>query len=232
MSSHKPLDQGTVEPQYQRLLDLDRDSGRQSFGLMSSASWQMDPKRLTFLLSRYKFTSKMLEGQQRVLEVGCADAFGSRIVRQTVGSLTALDFDPIFLADAKSISDPRWPSTFVQHDMLDGPLPDRYTAAYALDVLEHIAPGKDESLFLTNMCSSLEDSGVAVIGMPSIESQGYASPISKEGHVNCQSGSQLQQTLLEHFTNCFIFSMNDEIVHTGFQPMAHYLLALCVGPRR
>lgn len=218
----------TVEPQYKALLELDR----QSFGLMSSATWLQDPKRLTFLLSRYKFVSRMLEGQQRVIEIGCADGFGSRIVCQTVDSLTALDFDPIFIADAKKTSDPQWPVDFVQHDMLKGPLPQKYTAAYALDVLEHIAPGGDEACFLTNLCGSLEDSGVAVIGMPSIESQGYASPASKEGHINCQSGAQLQSTLLGHFTNCFMFSMNDEVVHTGFQPMAHYLLALCVGPRR
>lgn len=218
----------TVEPQYEALLELDR----QSFGLMSSATWHQDPKRLTFLLSRYKFVSRMLEGQQRVLEVGCADGFGARIVRQTVGSLTALDFDPTFIADAQKTSDPQWPVTFVKHDMVAGPLPQRYTAAYALDVLEHIAPGAAEASFLKNICSSLEDSGVAVIGMPSIESQGYASPASKEGHINCQSGSQLQSSLLQYFTNCFMFSMNDEVVHTGFQPMAHYLLALCVGPRR
>jgi len=222
----------TREPQYEVLLELDRKAGRQSFGLMSSATWHQDPKRLTFLLSRYKFVSRMFEGQQRVLEVGCADGFGSRIVRQTVGSLTALDFDPIFIADAKAHVSPDWPITFVQHDMLEGPLPQRYSGAYALDVLEHIAPGDAEARFLSNICNSLEDSGVAIIGMPSIESQEYASPASMEGHINCQSGSHLRSTLLEYFTNCFMFSMNDEVVHTGFQPMAHYLLALCVGPRR
>jgi hypothetical protein len=28
-----------------------------------------------------------------------------------------------------------------------------------------------------------------------------------------------------------MFSMNDEVVHTGFSPMAHYLFALCGQPR-
>lgn len=222
----------TREPQYQVLLEQDGASGRQGFGLMSSDTWKYDPKRLTFLLSRYKFVSRMFEDQQRVLEVGCADGFGSRIVRQTVGSLTALDFDPIFIDDARATADPQWPINFLLHDILQGPLPQRYTAAYALDVLEHIEPGEAEARFLSNICSSIEDSGVVVIGMPSIESQRYASPASKEGHVNCQSGPELRSTLLKHFTNCFMFSMNDEVVHTGFQPMAHYLLALCVGPKR
>jgi hypothetical protein len=25
----------------------------------------------------------------------------------------------------------------------------------------------------------------------------------------------------------FLFSMNDEVVHTGFAPVAHYLFAVC-----
>ena len=44
-------------------------------------------------MSRYKFVAKMLEGYRSVLEVGCADAFGSRIVGQATGKLTAIDFD-------------------------------------------------------------------------------------------------------------------------------------------
>jgi len=33
------------------------------------------------------------------------------------------------------------------------------------------------------------------------------------------------------FRNIFIFSMNDEVVHTGFHPMAHYLFAIGVGKK-
>ena len=36
--------------------------------------------------------------------------------------------------------------------------------------------------------------------------------------------------MTHHFRNVFIFSMNDEVVHTGFYPMAHYLFALCCHP--
>ena len=37
--------------------------------------------------------------------------------------------------------------------------------------------------------------------------------------------------MLDHFHNVFIFSMNDEVVHTGFAPMPHYYFALCCGRR-
>ena len=67
--------------------------------------------------------------------------------------------------------------------------------------------------------------------MPSLESQAYASPQSKAGHVNCKSGEALKKTMECHFHTVFVFSMNDEVVHTGFHKLAHYLFALCVGKR-
>jgi hypothetical protein len=40
------------------------------------------------------------------------------------------------------------------------------------------------------------------------------------------------RTLLSRFfENVFIFSMNDEVVHTGFSPMAHYIIGLGCGRR-
>ena len=56
-----------------------------------------------------KFVAKMLAGRKHVLEVGCADAFGTRIVQQTVGKVTAVDFDPVFVADVRERINPNWP---------------------------------------------------------------------------------------------------------------------------
>ena len=63
-----------------------------------------------------------------------------------------------------------------------------FDAIYSLDVLEHIHPEK-EDLFISNCVKSLKKDGVLIFGMPSFESQLYASPESKEGHVNCKSGN-------------------------------------------
>jgi len=70
------------------------------------------------------------------------------------------------------------------------------------------------------------------VGMPSLESQAHASPQSKEGHVNCKTGKDLKRLMQDYFHNVFLFSMNDEVVHTGFYPMAHYLIAVCTTLRR
>ena len=223
-------DKTTKEPQYQVSLDYQKERGLEQLGLMTSQAWYDDPKRLTFTLARYKFAAKMLAGRRHVLEVGCADAFATRIVLQEVEKLTATDFDPLFIEDAKSRMTERWTFDCLVHDMLSGPMPGSYDGIYALDVLEHIKP-EDEQLFLANMLAPLEPQGAAVIGMPSLESQDYASPISKQGHVNCKTMPDFKATMERHFHNIFMFSMNDEVVHTGFHKMAHYLFALCAGKK-
>jgi 2-polyprenyl-3-methyl-5-hydroxy-6-metoxy-1,4-benzoquinol methylase len=214
----------TREKQYQFLLER-RGTGISKFGLMSSQVWQDDPRRLAFVLARYKFISKMFSGFNNVMEVGCADAFGTRIVKQEVARLTAVDFDPIFVDNAREIMDPRWPYTVKVHDMLDSPVEGGFDGAYAMDVVEHILP-RDEEIFIGNIVKSLNPTGVLIIGSPSIQSQVYASPPSKEGHVNCKDGPGWKALMQKFFHNVFIFSMNDEVVHTGFTPMAHYLIAI------
>lgn len=216
----------TREPQYESILRLRDSGGVARLGLMANESWSEDPKRLLFMLARYKFVAKLLAGRGKVLEVGCADAFGTRIVQQAVAAVTAVDFDPVFIADVLERADPRWPLDAFVHDLLQGPVPGRFDAAYALDVLEHIAPA-DEAAFLGNLCASLTAEGVAIIGMPSLESQAHASASSRAGHVNCKTGEALKRAMERHFHTVFVFSMNDEVVHTGFHPMAHYLLAVC-----
>lgn len=221
----------TREPQYNRLLEVREEAGVTPLGLMTNQVWHEDPRRLTFILARYKFVSKMLSGWTNVAEVGCGDAFGTRIVLQEVENVTVYDFDPIFIEDIKHRASPRWPIKPVLHDILDGPLPNRHNAIYSLDVIEHI-PVEQEKLFLHNLASSLSEEGALIIGTPSLESQAYASPQSKIGHVNCKPGRALKALLEEYFHSVFLFSMNDEVVHTGFYPMAHYLFALCSKPKR
>jgi SAM-dependent methyltransferase len=223
----------TREPQYQFEVDMAEKDGFSRFGIMSNQTWRDDPRRLLFLLSRYKFVAKMLSGKKRVLEVGCADAFGCRLVMQEGCQVTACDFDPVFIADArermKSPAEEKWACETLVHDILSGPVPPAdYDAVYTLDVFEHIVPERELD-FVGNIARSLTRQGVAIIGAPSLHSQTYASPGSKAGHVNCPDTALFRRVTEPFFENVFLFSMNDEVVHTGFAPMAHYLFAMCVG---
>jgi 2-polyprenyl-3-methyl-5-hydroxy-6-metoxy-1,4-benzoquinol methylase len=222
--------QVTREPQYQCCIDLQQQGKMARLGLMSNQAWHDDPRHLLFLLARYKFVAKMLSGKKKVLEVGCADAFATRIVLQEVETITAIDFDPVFVADVHERRDPDWRFDCKVYDMLDGPVLGGFDAAYSLDVLEHIPPAA-EHRFVGNIAASLHNDGVLIVGSPSLQSQVYASKPSREGHVNCKDSKGMRMLMEAHFRNVFIFSMNDEVVHTGYYPMAHYLLALCVGRR-
>lgn len=220
----------TRERQYQVQVNLRETKGLTRLGLVTNQVWHDDPRRLLFVLARYKFVSKMLSGKRKVLEVGCGDAFGTRIVLQEVGEICAVDFDPVFIRDVQDRMEEKWKFEGKVHDMLSGPVEGKFDAAYSLDVIEHI-PAEHEDTFVSNLAGSLSEDGVLIIGTPSLQSQDYASPPSKEGHINCKDQAELKALLLRHFTNVFAFSMNDEVVHTGFYPMAHYLFALCTGRR-
>jgi 2-polyprenyl-3-methyl-5-hydroxy-6-metoxy-1,4-benzoquinol methylase len=187
-----------------------------------------DPMRLTFVFSRYKFCARMLAGKRRVLEVGCGDGIGTPIVAQTVGSVTGIDIDKQIIKSNKERLSPYKNISFRTADILDEVVPGKFDAVYSLDVIEHIPPQKTGK-FLSNIVKCLTPQGVGIIGTPNITSAKYASPQSRQYHVNLLSYKKLYDYMTRYFHNCFMFSMNDEVVHTGFAPMAHYLFGLGVG---
>lgn len=220
------------EKQYNYYITEAEELGFETLGLMSSQSWRKDPKHFLFYLSRYKFVSKMFDGFENVLEVGCGDGFASRLIKQTVKNLTLCDIDPIFIADIKRKNLHKLGIGCLVHDFFEGSIPKRrFNGIYLLDVLEHIEPSKDD-LFLHNIVENLADTGAMIVGVPSLESQQYASEDSKIGHINLMSQKDLRKKMEKYFYNVFIFSMNDEVVHTGFFGMAHYMFALCANKRK
>lgn len=218
------------EKQYDLLYKTAKKHNISKFGLMANNTWNNDPKRTLFTLSRYKFVSKMFEGMNSVLEIGCADAFGTRIVQQSVKEVTAIDFDDIFIKDIEERYDSHWPLKFYQHDIVKKPIIGKFDGLFSLDVFEHIKK-RNEKKFINNCIKSLNKNGVMITGCPSLESQKYASPISKKGHVNCKSGNDLKKTFQKYFHNVFLFSMNDEVIHTGFNKMSHYLMLICTNKK-
>jgi 2-polyprenyl-3-methyl-5-hydroxy-6-metoxy-1,4-benzoquinol methylase len=221
----------TKDPVNQPGLEVSLQIGETRLGLLKNWEWYDDPRRLVFSLARYKFVAKMFAGRKSVLEVGCGDAFCAPIVAQAVEKLTVVDFDETYIADARARMRERWRFETLVIDIMKSPLPGGHDGIYALDVLEHI-PREEEDRVMRRIVDALEPGGAVIIGMPSLESQTYASPPSRAGHVNCKTEPELKALMRRHFENVFMFAMNDEVVHTGFGPMAHYRLALACGPRR
>ena len=182
-------------------------------------TFRRDPRHAVFWFSRYKFVAKMLVGHKRVLEVGCGNGFAGAIVGQAVKLLVQTDINPMRDSPAE-----RWNP--IEGKYRKG----RFTAAYALDVLEHVE-ARDEDDFIEGICASLEPAGTFIVGMPSLESQAYASEESRSEHRNCKTEQGLRELMQRHFGCVYLFGMNDEVVHTGFHAMCHYRIALCNTPR-
>jgi len=220
----------TKEPQNQMQIDAYQDRGPVQLGPWTSYIWRSDPRHLAFVLARYKFCAKILAGKSEVLEIGCGDAFGMILLLQTVESVHGIDWEPIVIEDTRS----RLAAENIERcslsvlNITEKPMDRKFDAAYSLDVIEHIPPESEER-FLTNICSSLRPDAICIIGTPNVEAQKDTTAISAQGHVNLQSAESLRKLLSSHFHNVFIFSMNDEVVHTGLHSMAHYLLGVGAG---
>jgi SAM-dependent methyltransferase len=225
-----PPGTGLAGPELTRF-NIWQEQGPVVLGPHTSVAWRTDPRRFPIVLARYKVVAKLLAGKKSALEVGCGDGFNARIVLQTVPHVHGIDSDP-FSIDwaANNARTEKLNATFAATDASQGPVPGSYDAVYSLDVIEHV-PADDEERFIDNIVAPLRSDGVCIVGTPNITAHQYASPLSREGHINLKSAETLRAALERRFDNVFMFSMNDEVLHLGFAPMAHYLLALATGLR-
>ena len=201
-----------------------------TLGPITTMDFVRDPKRLAITLSRYKFVGKMFEDFESILEVGAGDGFKSLSLKESFKKIVITDISK----KQKLLFDKSYNFKNVKyklHNFLYTALKEKFDGAFALDVLEHISK-KKEDIFIKNIKNSLKDNGSLIIGMPSIESQKYASKLAKKEHINCKSKSELKKFLKKHFNCVYMFSMNDETLHTGFDPMSHYIIGLANSKKK
>jgi cyclopropane fatty-acyl-phospholipid synthase-like methyltransferase len=189
-----------------------------------SYNFRNDPKRLAFVLSRYKFSAKMACKKGKVLELGCSEGIGAPILAENMEGYVGVDLDRSAIDCAKNI----FPSSKFQF-LFDDFLNKQYgsfDAIVSLDVVEHILPSFEDEYFMT-VYQNLAPKGICVIGTPNITAAPYASKASQLGHVNLYSQDRLKSVMQRYFHYVFPFGMNDETMHTGFASMSHYIF--CVG---
>ena len=213
-------------------LDLEKKIPKLSLNLgpYTTQAYYDDPACLSFITSRYKFVSKMLSGLNTVLEIGCGDGFGGAIVAQRVNKLICTDINKPLLEDNKSRMDHFDNIEYHYHDFRESSYPNKVDGVYLVDVIEHIFQDEEPG-FLTNIVASLNDNGICLIGTPNITADKYANEYSREGHVNLKDHESLKMIGEKYFYKSFMFGMNDEVVHSGFPQMAHFLWLLCVNPK-
>ena len=185
--------------------------------------FRQTPRRVLYSLAYYKFAAKIIGKKKRVLDLGCNEGLGTRLIGNECGFARGVDLDE----EAINAARVNWQDDnveFVRSNFLEE-AHGEWDAVINFDVIEHILP-EHVSRFWSFVTSSLKHDGVAIIGTPSLNGQQYSSDASKAGHVNVYSHERLQAEMRQHFGHVFLFAGNDEVVHTGFFPMAHYFIAL------
>ena len=191
-----------------------------------------DIKHVSFTLSRYKFASKLLMYRKNltVLELGCNEAWGALMLQQNTNlkRYLGVDLDSEAIEYNKNnLSDD---FEFLETNFFDMKLNEHFDAVISLDVIEHVDP-KMEDAFAEVVERHCSDDGTAIIGTPNSAMTPYACEGSRVGHINLYDQNRLYQLFSRYFNNVFIFNMNDEVVHTGFNPMSCYIFAVCTGKK-
>ncbi|MEM7576701.1 MAG: class I SAM-dependent methyltransferase [Planctomycetota bacterium] len=227
------------DSRWQPVIDLMAGAKPVELGVMHSYHARKTPRRLLYTTSYYKFAAKLIasntppsrKGKARVLDVGCGEGIGTYLVAKECGFARGVDFDQDLIDTARRNWVERDPSPiceFAAKDFLLEPQAD-FDAVINFDVIEHIQPANAAG-FIAGMAANLKPSGLAVVGTPNVTSAQHASAVTNAGHVNLYEAERLHNEMAERFSRVFMFGANDEIVHTGFAPMCHYLIAVGVGP--
>ena len=206
--------------------------GYTSLGLNSNYMWNNDPKKLFISMARYKFVSRILEGKKNVLEIG-GEPFRSRIVKQSVKKLSVITKEDFTFKESLKNSNKKFNINFLLHNIIEKKISrsnQKYDGIYSLDFINKLSK-KHENIFLSNCLHQLDNKGIFIVGTPSKESSKFASKITKLVNKNSYSGDEFRTFLKKYFNNVFLFSMNDEVVHTGFNKMAHYIIAICTNKK-
>lgn len=197
-----------------------------TLGSHSSFQLTKTPRRVLFSLSRYKFAAKMIGNGKTILEVGCNDGLGSSILAEFAEKYIGVDIDEEAITEAIITFGEKERVKFETINFLGSDI-GKFNSIVSFDVIEHIFP-ENEVQFFESVCRNLEPYGLFIVGTPNLDADIYSSEHSKSGHVNMYDWKKLKETMDRYFSRSFIFSANDEIIHTGFYPMAHYLIAVGV----
>lgn len=198
-------------------------------GPHTSYQWNNSRRHLLFTITRYKFAMKIMgniyeKDEKEILDLGCSDGFGTYFISEYANKVIGVDFDKDAINFAMTNSN----NTNIEYKC-ENFLKKKYgnfDGIVSFDVVEHIYPENIPD-YMKTVLINLKNTGTFVIGTPSLETQQYSKENVTGAHVNVYTGENFYKMLKQYFYNVYLFTQNDEVIHTGHLRMANYLIAIC-----
>jgi 2-polyprenyl-3-methyl-5-hydroxy-6-metoxy-1,4-benzoquinol methylase len=213
---------------WDEVTEIMEDPRRVTLGRQTGCWFERTPQLALFYTAYYKFAAKMIGRGKRVLDVGCGEGLGTWLLATECGFSRGIGPDEDAIAVAKG----NWPEQKVEFlctEFRSSP-PGQWDAVVSFDATGHFLLA-NAGPFLKTTADNLTPYGVAVVGAPNPPGQGNASEVSKAGHGNGSAAEQLEEEMRRFFGHVFMFSANEEVVHAGVSPVAHYVIALACKKR-
>ncbi len=192
----------------------------------SSSMIVENPLMLMIKLARYKFYSKMMNEKDVVLDLGCGQGVSTNFYSKFCKYAYGVDLlsEPIDHPLKKNIK-------FIKKDLKYVKRSDfkkKITFITLNDVIEHFSKKNGEKIL--KKCKSIlsKKGNVLMIGTPSKYSAKYRSTRSKQQHIYEYKPEELKKICEKHFDRVFQFSMNDEVINTGFSKLSWFNFFICI----
>ncbi len=180
-------------------------------------------------LARYKFLARQLKSTDSVLEIGCGSGLGAVFLAQHCRQVVAMDVKEYEIEIARKIN--RRDNVYLTTgDFFEFDIQNQFDVVVLMDVIEHM----DETTgckMVAKAAQHLKPAGFLFVGTPSCYSWPYQSDLSKARHVKCYDLPELITLIESSFGRTLTFSMNDEVVHTGYHKLAWYYFVLAFCPK-
>lgn len=187
-----------------------------------------NPLDFFIILARYKFGTRFIKKNHKVIDVGCGHGLGSVFLSKYAKEITGVDLDKDLVETNNSNYKKIKNLQFKEFDLLKPSkfLVNKFDVVVSMDVIEHFKKQKLGTV-VDSYYNLLNSDGFAIIGTPNIASRPYASQRRLDTHEFEFTRDEFEKTLLKKFKNVFIFSMTDEVVSTSFPNMAWFFIAIC-----
>ncbi len=178
------------------------------------------PREFIHSMSYYKFASKLIGTDRRVLDIGCGEGLGTWLLAVECGFAEGIDTDDELIQIARA-NFPDQRIAFRCTDLFSGPGMG-WSGIVCIDHPEHLRPETAER-FVALLWDRLTEDGVAVVG--GLESA------PETCRATTDSSSRVEKLLNRFFSHVFVFGTHEDVIQMGFLPMSPYYLVVACGKR-